>query len=183
MRTGEQIQSAERQSLFLYPADKNLRVVLSSKELDLIGDSNTDHNLLGFAILLKYFQQEGRFPSQKQDIPSILIVHLAQQLSVVPEKIIPYDWDGRTIKAHLAAIRAFLNVHEATLSDEEAMIEALCENVLAEQRQKDALIASMYASCKKGSEEDISLKSFLEHFQFLFHLRREGNSTLGIFLE
>src|SRR5690348_17224500 len=55
---------------------------LSSKELDLIGDSKTDHNLLGAACLLKYFQYEGRFPSQKQDVPSIVIVHLAQQLGV-----------------------------------------------------------------------------------------------------
>ncbi len=52
---------------------------LLPKELDLIGDSKTDHNLLGFAMLLKYFQYEGRFPSQKQDVPSMVIVHLAQQ--------------------------------------------------------------------------------------------------------
>lgn len=32
---------------------------LHSTELDLVGDSKTDHNLLGFAILLKYFQYEG----------------------------------------------------------------------------------------------------------------------------
>src|SRR5438067_5492747 len=69
--------------------------ILSSKELDLIGDSKTDHNLLGAACLLKYFQFEGRFPAQKQDIPPIVTVHLAQQLGVVPEKIIPYDWEGR----------------------------------------------------------------------------------------
>ena len=56
---------------------------ISAKELDLIGDSKTDHNLLGAACLLKYFQQEGRFPAQKQDIPPIVIVHLAQQLGVV----------------------------------------------------------------------------------------------------
>ena len=42
---------------------------LSAKELDLVGDSKTDHNLLGFAVLLKFFQFEGRFPSQKQDVP------------------------------------------------------------------------------------------------------------------
>ena len=95
---------------------------LLPKELDLIGDSKSDHNLLGFAMLLKYFQYEGRFPSQKQDVPPIVIVHLAQQLGVVPEKIIAYDWDGRTIKAHRAAIRTFLGVHEATLSDEEAVL-------------------------------------------------------------
>ena len=122
---------------------------LSPKELDLIGDSKTDHNLLGAACLLKYFQYEGRFPAQKQDVPPIVIVHLAQQLGVVPEKIIPYDWEGRTIKAHRAAIRTFLEVHEATLADEEALVEWLCQEVLAEQRQEEALIASLYTRCKE----------------------------------
>src|SRR6266699_1335860 len=122
---------------------------LSSKELDLIGDSKTDHNLLGAACLLKYFQYEGRFPAQKQDIPPIVIVHLSQQLGVVPEKIIPYDWEGRTIKAHRAAMRAFLGVHEATLADEEALVEWLCNEVLAEQRQEEALIASFSTRCKE----------------------------------
>ncbi len=122
---------------------------ISAKELDLIGDSKTDHNLLGAACLLKYFQYEGRFPDQKQDIPPIVIVHLAKPLGVIPEKIIPYDWEGRTIKAHRAAIRAFLSVHEATLADEEALIEWLCQEVVAEQRQEEALIASLYTRCKE----------------------------------
>ena len=99
--------------------------------------------------LLKYFQYEGGFPAQKQDIPLIVIVHLAQQLGVAPEKIIPYDWEGRTIKAHRAAIRTFLGVHEATLSDEEALVEWLCQEIVAEQRQEEALIASFSTRCKK----------------------------------
>src|SRR5260370_9182519 len=115
---------------------------LLSKELDLIGDSKPDHNLLGAACLLKYFQYEGRFPSQKQDVPPIVIVHLAQQLGVVPEKIIPYDWEGRTIKAHRAVIRTFLDVHEATLADEEPVVEWLCQQVLTEHCPEEPLIAS-----------------------------------------
>src|SRR5215469_6464908 len=90
-----------------------------------------------------------RFPEEKQDIPPLVIVHLAQQLGVVPEKIIPYDWEGRTIKAHRAAIRAFLGVHEATLADEEALVEWLCQEVVVEQRQEEALIASFYTRCKE----------------------------------
>jgi hypothetical protein len=122
---------------------------LSSKELDLVGDSKTDHTRLGAACLLKYFQHEGRFPAQKQDVPPIVIMHLAQQVGVIPEKIIPYDWEGRTIKAHRAAIRMFLGVHEATLADEETMVEWLCQQVLAEQRQEVALIASAYTYSKE----------------------------------
>jgi hypothetical protein len=123
--------------------------ILSSKELDLIGDSKTDHNLPGAACLLKYFQSEGRFPAQKQDIPPIVIVHLAQQLGVIPEKIIPYDWEGRTIKAHRAAIRTFLGGNFATLADEETLVEWLCQEVVAEQRQEESLIASLYTRCKE----------------------------------
>ncbi len=122
---------------------------LRPEELDLIGDSKTDHNLLGFAVLLKYFQYEGRFPTQKQDIPSTVIVHLAQQLSVVPEKIIAYDWEGRTMKAHHAAIRSFLGYREITQQDEDVLVTWLCQEVLSEQRQEEALLAAAYAHYKR----------------------------------
>ncbi len=122
---------------------------LRPDELDLIGDSKTDHNLLGFAVLLKYFQYEGRFPTQKQDIPSIVIVHLAQQLGVVPEKIIPYDWEGRTMKTHRAAIRSFLGYREITQQDDDTLVSWLCQEVLTEQRQEEAVLAAAYTRYKR----------------------------------
>ena len=121
---------------------------LHPHELDLIGESKTNHNLLGFAVLLKYFQCEGRFPSQKQDIPSAVIVHLAQQLGIIPEKIIPYDWEGRMIKNHRAAIRSFLGVRETTQQDEDALVTWLCQEVLTEQREEEALLAAAYTHYK-----------------------------------
>src|SRR5205085_6465489 len=36
-----------------------------------------------------------------------------------------------------------------TLADEEGVVEWLCQQVLAEQRQEEALIASVYARCKE----------------------------------
>lgn len=35
---------------------------LLPNELELIGGSKADHNRLAFALLLKYFQIEGKFP-------------------------------------------------------------------------------------------------------------------------
>jgi len=128
--------------------------MLTPKELDLIGDSKTDHNLLGFAVLLKYFQYEGRFPSQTQDVPPTVIVHLAQQLGMIPEKIIPYDWEGRTIKAHRAAIRTFLGVHEATLSDEEVVTEWLCQHILV-IKAKSEQVLGVLVNCS-GKPQQIS---------------------------
>jgi Domain of unknown function (DUF4158) len=131
------------------PEELEAHWTLHPTELDLIGDSKTDHNLLGFAVLLKYFQYEGRFPSQKQDIPSLVIVHLAQQLGVVPEKFIPYDWEGRMIKTHRAAIRSFLGYRETTQQDDDTFVSWLCQEVLTEQRQEETLLAAAYAHYKR----------------------------------
>jgi TnpA family transposase len=122
---------------------------LHSTELDLVGDSKTDHNLLGFAILLKYFQYEGRFPSQKQDIPAAVTRHIAHQLGVATEELLAYDWDGRMIKNHRAGIRAFLDFRETTKQDEDALVSWLCQEVLGEQQQEDALLAAAYQHCQK----------------------------------
>src|SRR6266568_4677936 len=62
------------------------------------------------------------------------------------------QWTDDELEAHFtlhrAAIRTFLDVHEATLADEETIVEWLCQQVLAEQRQEDALMASVYSRCK-----------------------------------
>jgi hypothetical protein len=122
---------------------------LHSTELDLVGDSKTDHNLLGFAVLLKYFQHEGRFPSQKQDIPAAVTRHIAHQPGVAIEELLPYDWDGRMIKTHRSAIRAFLGFRETTKQDEEELVSWLCQEVLGEQQQEDALLAAAYQHCQQ----------------------------------
>ncbi len=46
--------------------------------------NKTGATRLGFAVLLKYFQYEGRFPHHKGDIPAAAIVHVAQQLELAP---------------------------------------------------------------------------------------------------
>ena len=39
---------------------------------------------LGFAVLLKFFQHEGRFPGQRQDVPGTVVGYIARQLDIVP---------------------------------------------------------------------------------------------------
>ena len=53
---------------------------------------------LGFAVFLKYFQYEGRFPARLYDVPKDVVAYLAQLLDVPVEHWTAYDWDGRTIK-------------------------------------------------------------------------------------
>src|SRR5919112_123224 len=60
---------------------------------------------LGFAVLLKFFQREGRFPQRPQDVPPTVVAHLAAQVGVPVAQWRAYDWDGRAIKYHRAEIR------------------------------------------------------------------------------
>ncbi|WP_242058192.1 MULTISPECIES: DUF4158 domain-containing protein [Nostoc] len=94
-------------------------------------------NRLGFAILLKFFQLEGRFPTEKSDVPKPVIVYLAKQLSIPWEEYYAYDWQGRSIKYHRSQIRSFLGFREATASDETEMLNWLVEQVLAHEQDQD----------------------------------------------
>ena len=55
---------------------------------------------------------------------------LAQQLQVPAESWSTYDWKGRTIKYHRAAIRSLLGFRESTLADAEAVLQWATEHVL-----------------------------------------------------
>jgi Domain of unknown function (DUF4158) len=55
---------------------------------------------LVFAVLLKAFQLDGRFPERREDIPSCIVTHLAQQVGVPPELYAEVDWTGRSNRRH-----------------------------------------------------------------------------------
>ena len=61
--------------------------MLMPNELHLSMGNKTETNRLGFAVLLKYFQQKARFPSQKQDIPKVVIEYIAKQLDVSHDQL------------------------------------------------------------------------------------------------
>jgi len=75
---------------------------------------------LGFAVLLKVFGHDGRFPRSQQEVAGAVVVHLAKQVGVAADQYLQYDWAGRAIKYHRAQIRAFFGFREATLQDAEA---------------------------------------------------------------
>lgn len=56
--------------------------------------SAADHNRLGFAVLFKLFEHEGRFPQTPTQVPDDIIRYIAEQLSVPPEVFQQYNWHG-----------------------------------------------------------------------------------------
>jgi len=63
---------------------------------------------LGFAVLLKCFQYEGRFLRSKQEAAPEVVRFLAAQVGVDAVLFVQYAWEGRTIEAHRAQIEVRL---------------------------------------------------------------------------
>lgn len=120
---------------------------LQSDETALLAFKSEQYRL-GFALLLKFFQLEGRFPRYQFEMPDEVIAYVAQQVGVAPEKYDAYDWQGRTIKYHRAEIRQFLGFREATVADTEQMVAWLCQDILPHDRQPEHLKALIYQRFK-----------------------------------
>jgi hypothetical protein len=100
-------------------------------------ENKTGATRLGFALLLKFFQLEARFPSAKNEVPRAVATYVAKQLGLDPSNYLQYDWRGRAIKYHRAQIRQFLGFREPTLADKNQLVEWLCDQVLARDQQPE----------------------------------------------
>ena len=62
---------------------------LQPGELALLENKN-DENRLGFSLLLKFFQYEGRFPETKNEIPKKCVGFVGEQIEVSIEAFYKY---------------------------------------------------------------------------------------------
>jgi len=86
-------------------------------EVQLIREARTAHNRLGFAVLLKCFLLEGRFPYARHDVPREVVAHLAKQLDIPPSSYLHFEWRGRTASDQRRQIRDLLGFREVTTQD------------------------------------------------------------------
>lgn len=61
---------------------------------------------LGFALLLKFFEMEARFPESASEVPAAAVEYGAQQVKAPAEVWGAYDWHGDQTKRHRKEIRA-----------------------------------------------------------------------------
>jgi hypothetical protein len=99
---------------------------------------------LGYVVLLKFFQYQGRFPKSAREVPRRIIKHIANQLEIASANWSNYDWSGRTIKYHRSEIRKLLGFREATVADSEELTDWLCEHCLAETRRTERIEDAAY---------------------------------------
>ncbi|KPN46763.1 DUF4158 domain-containing protein [Mycobacterium intracellulare] len=87
---------------------------LVGDELELVAGKR-GATKLGFALLLRYYTERGRFPRGRSEIPDAAVDYMARQVEVDPTEIAFYEWTGRTSKFHRAQIRQALGVRECTV--------------------------------------------------------------------
>ncbi len=127
------------------PKDLESEWRLLPDERELLANK-TGATRLGFAVLLKFFQIEGRFPMDPMEVPPVAVAHVAQQVGVAPEAWGDYPWDGRSIKYHRTNIRALAGFREAGVADGRALeVWLVKEGLEQEQRPERIREAAMEA--------------------------------------
>ncbi|MDY6894664.1 MAG: Tn3 family transposase, partial [Thermotogota bacterium] len=116
---------------------------LSSEELKLITNKSASLRI-GFAVLLKYFQYENKFPSKKHEIPKTVIRFISSQINISEKLFDDYKWDGRSIKKHRMKIRDFCGFKKWRQSYSQKLNEKIQESILPQQfkyqKIKDAVL-------------------------------------------
>ncbi|WUV35850.1 DUF4158 domain-containing protein [Streptomyces sp. NBC_01483] len=97
---------------------------------------------LGFCLMLKFFEIEGRFPEFIEEFPQPAVQYVAGLVKVPAAELAKYDLAGA--KRHRKQIREALGFRPSTVADEERLAEWLstqvCPVELVEDRQREALL-------------------------------------------
>src|SRR6266849_4834839 len=102
---------------------------------------------LGFALLLKFYTREGRFPRGRSELPYDAVDFVAKQVQVPASDLGFYEWDGRTIESHRSQIRQHLGFRECTVADAEKLTSWLAANVCEKERRPDQVGEELLTRC------------------------------------
>ncbi len=105
-------------------------------------------NRLGFALLLKFFEVEARFPEDAGEIPVPAVSYVAQQVKVPAEEWAAYDWSGRAIKRHRVEIRGAFGFRECTAEDQVQLAEWLAAELCGVELNRDRLAEAVVVRCR-----------------------------------
>lgn len=108
---------------------------------------------LGFALLLKFFEVEARFPESAREMPAAAVEYVAQQVKVPAEAWAAYDWQGDRIKRHRKEIREAYGFRANTEEDQERLAEWLAAELCPVELSRDRLAAAVVARCRNDHIE------------------------------
>lgn len=122
---------------------------IDSYELKLILNKREEHNRLVFALLLKFFQYESKFPINKFEIPKTVINHISEQLNTKESCYLNYEWNNRTYFLHKSEIRNFLGFKEFSTNDFDEIKNWLITEILIHEHKIPYLKEKIYEKLKE----------------------------------
>jgi hypothetical protein len=103
---------------------------------------------LGFALLLKFFSQYGRFPVGRSELPDEAVEWVARQVKVPASDLGFYEWSGSSPKYHRAQIRRHFGFRECSVADQEKLTDWLAAHVANAERDRDKVRAELFRRCR-----------------------------------
>lgn len=125
---------------------------LTHDEFELL-KYRTDRGRLGFAVLLKFFQLEGRFPRGRKEVPTAALDYVAKQLGAPRSAFSAYDLAGRSCERDRAQVRALLGFRPATIEDSNELTGWLAREVLVVDHQADHIREAALDWCRRNRVE------------------------------
>jgi hypothetical protein len=110
-------------------------------------------NRLGFAVLLLFFRERGRFPLSSSEIDRGMVCEVAQQIDTPSPTDYALNLSGRTAERHRAEIRNLFGYREATVADAEALEHWLGDEVAVVGAVPEHLVARLEARCREMAIE------------------------------
>jgi hypothetical protein len=108
---------------------------------------------LGFSLLLKFFELEGRFPDLLEEVSQAAVEYVAGLVKVPAAEFAKYDLTSRSAKNHRKQIREALKFRPATRADEEKLIAWLADEVCPVELVEDRLREALLVECRERSIE------------------------------
>jgi len=110
-------------------------------------------NRLGFAVLLAFFRDRGRFPHSAAEVDPLIVEEIARQLVIEVPGDFSLNLPGRTAERHRAEIRALLGFREATVADAARLEAWVRDQVPGIGASPDQLAALLETRCRELSIE------------------------------
>ena len=103
---------------------------------------------LGFALLLKFFELEARFPRDAGEIPPTAVGYVAEQVRVDADAFELYDWAGRAVERHRVQIRGAFGFREFSRGDEDKLADWLAAEVCPVELRDEQLREALVVRCR-----------------------------------
>jgi Domain of unknown function (DUF4158) len=125
---------------------------LVSEDLGVIGNKS-DTTRLGFAVLLKFFELEARFPTSPAEVPIEAVAFVARQLNLRFDVWNRYEWSGRSWKRHRRQIRSHFGFRAWSDDDIEPLIATLVDAITNSDTRRDRLTETAAEWCRRQAVE------------------------------